>query len=97
MQSPTGGGQGRTSAFSKPFQCTVWYDDSFRDTFRKRPEPGTAHDANLRVTEVGRKELCELYDVVCRGSAGIRWHDWKDNVCHMIVIVRLVCSKCNVR
>ena len=74
----------RTSAFCKPLQCIVWYDDAFRDTFRKRSKPRTAHYPNSGGTEGRRKELCKLYDVLCGGSAGIRWHNRKDKVCHMI-------------
>jgi len=62
----------RTSALSKAFQRTVWYDDPLCDTFRKRSKPGTAHDANPRATEVFRKELCELYDIPRGGRASIR-------------------------
>jgi hypothetical protein len=64
----------RTSALPKAFQCTVWHDDPLCDTFRERSKPGTAHDANPRATEVRRKELCELYDVLGGERASIRWH-----------------------
>jgi hypothetical protein len=88
LRLPTGGltpdaGGRRTSALSKAFQCTVWYDDPFCDTFRKRSKPRTAHDADPGATEVRRKELCELYDVSCGERASVRWHI-EDNVCHMI-------------
>ena len=83
--TPDAGGR-RTSALSKAFQCTVRYDDPLFDTFRKLSKPGTAHDANPRATEVRRKEFCELYDVPCGGRTSIRWHNRKDNVCHMIEV-----------
>src|SRR6266850_4261217 len=57
------GSDRRTGAFPKSFQCTVWYDDAFCDTFRERSESRTAHDANLRVTEVRGKELRKFHDV----------------------------------
>ena len=75
----------RTSAFPKSIQRTVWHNDAFGDTFRESSEPGAAHNANLRATEVRRKELRKFHDIFRRGG---RRHGHGGGCCRSIALDR---------
>jgi hypothetical protein len=54
----------RTGTLPKPLQCTVRYEHALYNTFREGSETRATHNADTRLTEVGRKELRELHDIL---------------------------------